>query len=94
MFNELGARLIEREREKGQRKDREREREERISLPQPKFRHKTQYFPLEHSKKYRAIPITASSEEWEREESVTSAQTWREKKKSKCGTISFLKEDK
>lgn len=64
MFNELGARLIERERQKGQRK--KREREEKISLPQPNFRHKTQYFPLEHSKKYRAIPITASSEEWER----------------------------
>lgn len=29
MFNELGARLIERERQKGQRKKREREREKR-----------------------------------------------------------------
>lgn len=64
MFNELGARLIEKDRKDRERK--EREKRERISLPQPNFRHKTQYFPLEHSKKYRAIPITASSEEWER----------------------------
>lgn len=62
MLNEVGARLIERQREKTEREERERERE-REGLPEPNLRHAIHYFLFEGSNKYRAVPTTASSEE-------------------------------